>query len=380
MPRVLCALASTLALAGCGELLNPDLDSGALRGRLLSASASAYVYPLGSPDIVARPAADGWYALENVPTETSHVVVVDGSAGSWRAALLSVVVEGAGLRVVPEVDASTLPAAGRVGAVARLGGGCDSTATRFTAVGTDRRDVAPALAGGAAILEPLPAGTFRLEATTPGFAMMQQLEVTVSSGATVSVDVPFEVDGEAAEPGCTAFGAACRLPLVCDGSDGVCHECLSDDDCASSSTGETVCQEHACHAPAATLRELCDSCTADSDCAAGACAANGSFCTRACAVNADCPAGFACVSEGARSVCQAPRGCDEAKEAFGAECLDASCTDHLAGCVCLGAQPALEPPVPGYCTAPCDPSRADDCSLVPGYACSASARVCEKTF
>lgn len=377
MPRVLCAFASIVSLAGCGELLNPDLDSGALRGRLLSASASAYVYPLGSPDIVARPAADGSYALENVPVETTHVVAVDGSAGSWRAALVPVVVEGAGLRGVPDVNASTMPAAGRVGAVARLGGGCDSTATRFTAVGTDRRDVAPAVAGGAAILEPLPAGTFRLEATTPGFSMMHGVEVTVSAGATISVDVPLEVDQEVSAPGCTASGAACRTPLVCDGSDGVCYECLTDDDCALSSTGETVCEEHACHAPSATQRELCDACTADSGCASGACAASG-FCTRVCTVNGDCPAGFACVSDGIRPVCQAPRGCAEAKEAFGAECFDASCTDHLAGCVCLGAQPGQEPPVPGYCTAPCDPARADDCSLVPGYACSASSRVCEK--
>ena len=377
MLRVAIALASALALAACGELWNPDLGAGTLSGRLQNASGAAYLYPLGRPDLVVRPAVDGRYTLEGVPVETTSLVVVDGAPLSWRASLVPVSVAGAGHRTAPDVDAAAMPPAGRIGAVARLGGGCESSATRFTVVGTDQIDVAPAVAGGAAILEPLPAGTFLLDASTAGFTT-GRVVITVVSGATAPFDVPAEVEGMDAAPGCTAPGASCRTGLVCDTTVGICYECLSNDECLASPTGETVCVNNACHAPGASQGEICDPCSADSDCAAGACAANGSFCTRVCNVVTDCPAGFDCVSEGTRGVCQAPRGCSEAKEAFGAECFDASCADHLAGCVCFGAQPALDPPVPGYCTGTCTPGRAGDCSLVPGYACDPADGVCKR--
>ena len=374
MPRAILALAFTAALAACGALENPDLDTGTLSGRIVNATGSAYLYPLGSPGLVVRPAADGRYTIEEVPVETVSLVVVDGAPGSWRASLVPVTVEGASQRVAPDVDAAGMPPAGRVGAVARLGGGVASAVTSFTAVGTDRIDVAPATPGGVAILEPLPAGTFELHAVTGGFTG-GHLPVAVLSGATTPIDVPLEVEAGDPEPGCTQAGATCRTGLFCDDSDGICYECLSDADCATSATGETVCEEHACRAPSASQREICHSCTADAECGAGACASAG-FCTRACTVDTDCPAGFACSPDGARSVCRPPKGCSELKEAFGAECFDASCVDHLAGCVCLGAQPLADPPVPGYCTAPCDPARADDCALVPGYACDALLKVC----
>lgn len=380
MPRVLAALASTVALAACGGLLNPDLATGTISGHLSNATASAYLYPLGRPDLVVSPAPDGSYTIEKVPVETTSLVVVDGPAGSWQASLVPVMVQSAGKTTVPDVDAAAMLPAGSVGAIARLGGGCDSTSTRFTVVGTNQIDVAPAVAGGAALLEPLPAGTFLLEARSPGF-QTGSAAVTVFAGATVAYDVAEGVELDDTTPGCTAEGASCRTGLFCNGDDGVCYECLSSAECAGSTTGETECVNHACRAPAAA-GETCDPCSAGTECASGVCAVDGGFCTRACApVNGggDCPAGFACVSDGTSgaTVCKAPRGCDEAKETFGAECFyDTACAADLANCKCQGADPTLDPPVPGYCTGRC--TTADDCTLVPGYTCDSASGVCVK--
>jgi hypothetical protein len=343
------ALASGLALAACGRLSTPDLGTGALTGRLLNATAAAYVYPLGRPDLAVRPAADGRYTLEKVPVETTALVVVDGSAPSWVAALVPVSVDGAAARVVPEVDAAALPVAGGVGAVARLGGGCVSVAIRFTVVGTDQVNVAAA-PGSAAMLQPLPAGTFQLEATAAGFTP-RRLEITVFAGATTPYDVPLDVELGEAAPGCAAPGAGCRTGLTCNPADGTCD-------------------------PPATTGAMCDACAAPEDCASGVCSADGS-CGRSCAVDADCPAGFACQPEGGGGACQAPQGCNEAREAFGADCFfDADCADHLGGAVCSGANTASTPPIPGYCTGRC--SVPEDCTLVPGYACVSG--VCTRTL
>ncbi|HEY6100571.1 MAG TPA: hypothetical protein VIW03_14135 [Anaeromyxobacter sp.] len=376
MPRAVLALFPALALAACGGLRNPDLGTGSLTGRLRNATADAYVYPLGRPDLVVRPAADGRYTLESVPVDTTALVAVDGPSGSWRAALVPVAVAGAGKRTAPEVDAASMPPAGRVGAVARLGGGCESSATRFTVLGTEVIDVAPAAAGAAAILEPLPAGTFRLGARSVGFTP-RSVEITVASGTTIPYDVSLSVEAGDPAPGCTAEGARCRAGLVCNAGDGACYECLADDHCIGPL--ETLCANNACHLPAAS-GETCDPCTSGVDCASGVCAVEGGFCTRSCSADGECPAGFACRPDGAGKACQAPRGCAEAKEALGAECFhDATCADALAGGACFGATLALDPPAPGYCTGACDPSRPDDCTLVPGYACSATSRFCEKT-
>jgi hypothetical protein len=130
-------------------------------------------------------------------------------------------------------------------------------------------------------------------------------------------------------------------------------------------------------APGAVAR-LCDACRVDSDCASGVCSARG-YCTLACGADADCPAAFACASDGARAVCLAPEGCEEAREEFGSDCFyDRGCSEELTGAVCAGAQPAAEHPVPGYCTGRCDPARPDDCALTPGYVCNPASGVCER--
>lgn len=62
---------------------------------------------------------------------------------------------------------------------------------------------------------------------------------------------------------------------------------------------------------AAVPHATCEACTADTDCADGACAALGTggprVCTRACATDADCPKGLGCSAFGDGSFC-APRG------------------------------------------------------------------------
>lgn len=376
MPRWVLAPFLVLPLAACGGLVSPDLGSGDLAGRLRNATAAAYVYPYGRPELVVRPAPDGSYVFPGVPVETRALVAVDGAPGSWKATLIPVTVASAARSTAPDVDAAAMPLAGRVGAVARLDGGSESSTTRFTAVGTDRVDVPAAAAGTATVLEPLPAGTFELLATARGFAPVRAA-VTVISGATAAHDVHLQVDAHDEAPGCTATGASCRSGLVCDPANGSCYQCLSDADCAGSATGAARCVSRACVAPGEAAG-LCAACESDAQCSTGVCTAHG-YCTRACTTSADCPAVFACASDGVRTVCLAPEGCDEAREEFGASCFhDAGCSDELAGAVCAGVQPMRDPPVPGYCSGRCDPARPDDCALAPGYACNPGTGICEK--
>ncbi len=374
MRRAFAILASGLLLAACGELESPDLETGSLTGRLANASPAAYLYPLGRPDLTVRPEPGGRYTIEKVPVETAALVVVDASGGVWRAALVPVGLGGGEERTVPEVNAALLPLAGRVAAVARLGGGCTSGGVRFTVAGTDQVDVAPASAGVAALLDVLPAGAFELEARSDGFAEGREA-IEVVSGATAFHEVELEVEGGDATPGCLAPGAGCRPGLVCDPDGGVCHECLEDADCPTSG-GESSCVDRSCRQPAAA-GELCDPCALDAECQPSLTCAVGGFCTRTCVVDGDCPAGMGCELDGARSVCKAPRGCAELEEELGTECLtDAGCVEDLAGGVCHGADTVADPPTPGYCTGACQSDL--DCSLVPGYSCGAISRLCER--
>jgi hypothetical protein len=382
MLRHVLAPALALSLAACGGLLTPDLGSGELAGRVRNASAAAYLYPYGRPELAVKPAADGSYVLARLPVEVRSLVVVDGAPGSWRAALVPVTVSSATHTVAPEVDAAAMPAAGRVGVVAQLDGGSESSTVRFTAVGTDRADVPAAAAGTATVLDPLPAGTFELVASARGFAPVRAA-ISVVAGATTAHDVHLRVDAGGQAPGCAAPGAACRTGFVCDRATGGCHECLADLDCAGSTTGRTSCVNRACVATGPVVAPaLCDACRADADCASGVCSARG-YCTRACAAAADCPAALVCASDGARAVCLAPEGCEsareKAREEFGSDCFyDRACSEELTGAVCVGARPAAEHPVPGYCTGRCDPARPDDCALTPGYVCNPASRVCER--
>jgi hypothetical protein len=296
-------------------------------------------------------------------------------------------IESAAVTAAPDVDAAALPLAGRVGVVARLAGGSESSAMRFTAVGTDRRDVPVAAAGTATILEPLPGGTFELLASASGFAAARTV-VAIVPGATTAQDVLLPVDPDGEAPGCSAAGATCRAGLVCDRASGVCSECLSSADCAASPTGETSCVNRTCVSAGGGAGRICEGCHLDSDCSTGICATDRApsgeterlkVCTRACTTSADCPAAFACLSDGERSVCLAPEGCAEAREEIGTACFhDQACSDDLANAVCAGAQPSLESPVPGYCTGACDPARPEDCALLVGSTCGPASRRCER--
>jgi hypothetical protein len=373
MRRAIGMLASGLLVAACGGLESPDLGTGTLTGHLANASPAAYLYPLGRPDLAVRPGAGGRYTIEKVPVETAALVVVDFPAGSWLAELVPVDVDGGEERAAPEVDAALLPLAGRVAAVARLGGGCTFAATRFTVAGTDQVDVVPAAPDVAAVLEALPAGAFELRARSDGFTD-GHAAITVISGATVPYEIELEVEIGEATPGCLAPGASCRAPLVCGPDDGVCHECLEDADCAGAGA-ESSCVDRSCREPAAQ-GEICDPCTQDAECQPGTtCAEDGAFCTRTCTLDSQCPAGMACQPDGARMVCKPPHDCAELEEEIGAECLtDAGCEDDLAFGVCVGADTTADPPTPGYCTGRCLSSA--DCALVPGYVCGTSNR-CE---
>jgi hypothetical protein len=289
-----------------------------------------------------------------------------------------VTVVGASITRAPDRDSTLLPAAGQVAVVARFAGSCESGALTFTVVGTDQMGVSPPAIGSAALIDRLPAGAFRLAGQSRGFTDAS-LAVEVVSGQTLSYEIDFEVDTGAEEPGCTAPGATCRPGLVCNTADGDCYGCLQNSDCTVAPY--TACVNQVCHDPTAA-GETCDPCTADANCEtvasgpAAACGSNGT-CTHVCATDADCPAGFACQPDGARSVCKLPQSCAEARDEFGGECFsDAGCASALYRSTCFGANTAASPPVPGYCTGPC--SRADDCDLVPGFACNATSGLCQR--
>jgi hypothetical protein len=366
MNRTAVTLAFGLAAAGCGGLGNPDLSVGAVGGRLAGASANAYVYPLGRPDLRVYPGADGAWALERLPVGRVEIVLVDGAPGAWRAERVAAEVAAGDRGEVADRDSATLAPAGRVAAVARFGGACESSALTFTLVGTDQQDVAPPATGTAALLERVPAGSYQLAGRSGGFTDAT-VDVAVGSGQTVAYELSLGLATATitSTPGCTADAAGCRIGLVCDAADGACYECVHDSDCTTPRT----CANHVCHDPA-IAGETCDPCTSDAGCelTVSSVCSTGAFCTHLCALDADCPAGFACVLDGARKVCKAPQGCAEAREEFGGECFfDTGCSDALHNGVCFGARPGAEPPLPGYCTGAC--KTTDDCDLAPGFVC-----------
>lgn len=380
MRRTALALAAAAALsacAACGGLGSPDPSRGSVSGRLLGASANAYVYPLGQPERKVDLADDGRWRLDELPAGPAELVIVDETSGVWHAERLPVQVAGADRVEVPAREASSLALAGRVAAVARFGGGCESSALRLTVIGTDQQDVAPAAVGSAALLERLPAGSFRLAGRSGGF-VEASADIEVQSGATVAYELALPVSSGEATPGCTADGAGCRSGLYCDRDDGLCYECVEDSHCLAP---ERCTPNHVCHDPSIVTGETCDPCTQDSQCEAvpGSACATAGFCTHLCpGGDADCPAGFACVPDGGRMLCQAPHGCAEARDEFGGECFyDRGCGDDLHLGVCHGVDLAAEDPVPGYCTGAC--SRPDDCDLVPGFVCNTTLGLCERT-
>jgi len=378
-PARIMAVASAVALAACGGLESPDLGSGTVSGRLVNASAGAYVYPRGRPDLkVSNEAgATSWrFTVERVPVGTAALVVVDRPTGDLpRAQLLSVDVAGGQQNGAPDVDAAAMPLAGRVAATAHLEGGAMPAALRFTVEETDQVGV-PANTTGAAELEPLPPGTFDLAAEMNGFRR-GRATITVVSGTTPHV-VWLEIDDADEAPGCAGAGDSCRNGLRCSQEDGACYECLENDDCSRGPGpgDDRFCDPilHLCK-QIGTPGDVCAACTADSECVEGVCVLAGpatGYCSRGCA--GGCPAGFEC--DGQSDRCVAMGGCSTYLAAFGSECLsDDVCQAELKDGVCEDAYPDYPSPEAGYCTARCD--SVDDC-IVPGFACDTDKQLCLK--
>ncbi len=369
-------LVPLLALAAaCGRLETPDLAVGTLQGRVLNAQPGAYVYAFGRPDLKTPVGADGQFSIDEVPVETTAIVAVDGQDpidGTRHAELVEgIQVSGAELTRLVDLDASGMPLAGTVVAAVQPAGGALAVAPTFTAIGTDRVDAVAT--AGAAVLEPLPPGSFMVAARMTGFRD-SAAPVTVIPAATVPILVPLEVDPSAPAPGCAATGS-CRNGLVCNAGDGFCYECLDDSHCGGA-PGSCDTVEHRCRTGTITLGSVCDVCTADSECgspsgSSPACVTDGAsrYCTRTCTTSFGCPAGFACASVGGPSVCVPQAGCTAYRETFGSPCFtDDTCARFLVGGVCRNATAT----VAGYCTAACDPRTLDACTVVIGYACASS--------
>jgi hypothetical protein len=383
MRRLALALVPWVALAAaCGGLESPDLGTGTVRGRILGHLDGAYTYPVGRPDQKASVATDGTFTVEHVPVETHEIVLVDGpNAGIRRAVRAHVEIEGAGETTIEDrygdaaaVDETQkMPLAGTVVAFARCEGGANPSSQRFTIIGTDQVSVS-AGATGAAVMTPLPPGAAAIRGEVNGF-LEAEIAVTVVSGASSYVAVPLSIDLDESAPGCAGSGG-CANGLLC-ADDGACYECREDMDCATRVTG-SVCDPvlHICSsAPSSGTGAICNSCSEDADCAnVYRCASSddAKYCTRTgCSSDLDCPAGFKCDS----TVCKAPGGCAAYESAFGAPCWsDETCTSTLnSWATCQGVNVGVSPPQPGYCTAPCDPARADDCTVVDGFVCAPSS-------
>ncbi len=349
----IAAAALVAALSACGGLTTPDLSRGAVSGRISGAAVpGAYAYVYGAPQLQAALAGDGSFEIAGVPVGPASVVLYDGSA---RAEMVAVEVLGA-TRTRIDRTAALMPLAGRIVAAARPQGGTIGTGASYTVGGTVLAGMPAQPTALSVELWPLPGGSFMVWAALPGFLPLAT-PVTVLAGATVTAEADLNVDPPDPEHGCV--NKNCHAPLVCDGSDGWCYECVATSDCTAGRT----CEAHACvAAPATGLRQICDPCTADADCAgpSGLCFSGdpaGPYCSQTCTADANCPAGFACSG----NACVAPRGCASLTATFNAPCLEnGACDDSLRGGVCAGLVPG---PV-GYCSAPC--LVAADCSAAVG--------------
>ena len=115
--RLLVALAA-LVVASCGQLQNPDVQHGAVTGRIPNAATGAYAYVLGSPALLAAPGTDGSFRIDGVPVGASTIVLFDGSAGAEgvpvtvSGASISHVDPGRALRAAAAVTAGISPLGG----------------------------------------------------------------------------------------------------------------------------------------------------------------------------------------------------------------------------------------------------------------------------
>ncbi|HET9551975.1 MAG TPA: carboxypeptidase-like regulatory domain-containing protein [Anaeromyxobacteraceae bacterium] len=390
MPRrshILPALA--LALAGCGGLSTPDLTHGNVAGRIVGASPGASVYPLGRPDLEVQAAADGSFELEALPTGAVTLVLFDGGL---RAEQTTVAVAGATRtsivrygELAPVAEARKMALGALVVVTALPQGGGAPVSVGLSVKQTDRAGTAGP--DGAIAFPPLPAGTFELSASQAGYQPTLQA-FTVLPGQSLGLDLKLPVDPSEPKVGCAASGGQCRNGLKCDPADGLCYQCVVDDDCTGSSGGGACDQaSRFCSvAASATTGTVCSVCTSDAQCDAagsfgycekpgGATATTPGFCTWTAAAPS-WPAGFQQKSDGGVVRWVPPKGCATYFEEFGEPCFDdhtCSEADGIGGGFCLGAVQGSGKA--GYCTAACT---ADADCIVPGFACQPDAARGEK--
>jgi hypothetical protein len=226
------ALSLWTGLSGCGQLGVPDLQTGAVRGTVSNVSASVgYAYVLGAPQLKGGIAADGSYRIDHVPVGSVDVVVVAAAGGAMRAEVATVTVASETATRLDR-DASAMALAGRIVVAVKPAGGSLGDGARFTVTGTVHQNVA----GPGAVLPGLPAGSWTLSTTMPGFHSRSGA-VDVAAGTDLFVDQTVDVDDADQRRGCLSSG--CGNGLHCNASDGWCYACLADSDCGAGSHCDT---------------------------------------------------------------------------------------------------------------------------------------------
>ncbi len=368
---------AALALACSGGFDTPDLDCGIVEGRLLNANAGGFVYPFGRPDLKANVDFDGRFSMQDVPVETTEIIVIDGPDpvdATRRAQIVwGIEVQGAQRTSLPDLDVLSMPFAGAVLAAVQPAGGATAVAARFTVVGTDQVDVVAV--SGTEGLFPLPPGIFEITASMAGFETTtsgtQVLEAT-----TMPLLVPLPVDLSSSRPGCAATGL-CRNSLVCNPADGFCYECvgtlpMADVDCVAAHGTGSTCSGFTCQGGtgATTGEDICGPCADDTQCFPGVCVTYGGerFCSEMYGAFS-CPAGFGRATDQGttRDVCVPYDGCASYRIAFGSACFDNSQCATLFQLLPPDVSCVVGTSGAGYCTGLCTTS--EDC-VIPGWTCS----------
>ncbi len=360
---------AALLAAACGSLESPDVSTGSVTGRISGGTAAGYAYVFGHPEIRAALAADGSFRLDRVPSGEQEIVVFDGSAGAAR---LGIEVHGADVRQLAATG--PLPLASRLVAQVSPVAGTLPQGLTFGVDGTEFQGVAAGEAGTA--LYPLPAGSYVVRATQPGFHD-SATTLQVGEGETVPYQASLDVDDDLGDlRGCNS--SSCEDWLQCNAADGRCYPCV--DAQSKLCPGATCTADHLCPAQSgAAAVASCAGCAGDADCgttgsgrvciatnASGA--AVPGYCSVACTTSDECPSGWSC-SGGS---CKVVLSCAAYLATYGASCSeDDVCQDALANASCqraalaqigkcvaqckLGATPSpCSPVIPGVVTGTCD--------------------------
>ena len=360
--RGFLAALGALLLAACPQLETPVAT---VSGRIVGASAGAYAYPFGRPDLKVATALDGSFRIEGVPTSVPSIVLFDGAD---RAERVPVELEGGGdNRLADRFGAASgaaepqrMPLAATVLAAAIPAGGGAASGASYAVVGTDHAGVLQGTGESAVSIGPLPAGPLDIRAALPGYEE-GGAPVLAIAGGTVAIAIALPIDADAGEPGCVA-GSGCLNGLAC-GDDGRCYACTDTAGCGGGESCDTA--SGLCRPDTGPASQVCGACSGDAGCDAGLglyCVVKPTettgYCTRACTAPSECPAGFDCSS----GRCVAPEGCDDWLQTMGAPCVDSGqCASHLYQGQC--ATPAGPP---GHCTAAC--TTDGDCRIGTGTA------------